>query len=228
MTAGALVVHVGGADMAVDAAVVEHLEHVVGVLDHEGGQVLHVRHSLLLLDFKLRRPVLGQQVPHLLVVDFQVGCPHQILLLSVRLDALKDSLERPGHDSLLGRVLGETGNSVSLSRSSLPIGEDRPIVSLKHILDDWICTLGKDVFLFGGPVVNAVESEDLRHFLRLLLDVHLSLVEKHLHHAFSSVPDFVVGHWSAPDDHSDSFKFSQFFRVHIYEKFKLLFLPWNF
>jgi len=59
---------------------------------------------------------------------------------------------------------------VSFSSSSLPIGEDSPIVPFHHILNDRISALSKDSFLFCIPVVDAVKGKDLGHIFLGFLD----------------------------------------------------------
>lgn len=62
-------------------------------------------------------------------------------------------------------ILGDTGDSVSLSCTGLTIGKDGTIVSFEYIFNDWVCDLLEYILLVGKVIVDLVECEDLRNFI---------------------------------------------------------------
>ena len=153
--AGGMLIHVGSTHVPVYVSFVEDFHHVVRSFHHECRQVLHVHTRVLVSQLK-PAAFLVEQVSDLLVVNLKVGCAHQVLLLGVRLDLLKDVVEGAGHDSLQHLVIGDTCDRESLACSGLTVGKDGAIVALDDILTDRVGCLSEDFGLFRAVTAKSV------------------------------------------------------------------------
>lgn len=148
-----MLVHVSGANMAICRAFIEHFQHVVWSLNHEGREVLYVDTGVFVFEFKLLL-FLRHEIADLLLVNFQVRNSNQVLAVCVGLNLLEDVLERTRHDTFQGGVFGNTTYGESFACACLPIGKDRSVVALDHILTNGVGRLSEHISLFAVPIVN--------------------------------------------------------------------------
>ena len=180
MRATGVLVHVRGANMAICRAFVEHFQHVVRGLNHKGRQVLNVDSCVFVLELELLL-LLGHEITDLFLVNFKVRNANQVLTIGVGLDLLKNVLEGTGHDTFQGGVLGHTTDGEGFACAGLPIGKDRSVVTLDHILANGVGRLSEHICLFTVPIVDGVESENFRNRLGWLFNHHLARLWDDLH-----------------------------------------------
>ena len=120
--------------------------------------------------------ILRQQISDFFIVNLQVtGSDQELRLFRVSFDSLEDILERPGHDSLLHRVIFDSSHRVSLTSSSLAISKDCSIVPLQNILDNSRSALIINLVLLNAPVESHIKGELLWRLIKTrLLDKDLA------------------------------------------------------
>ena len=158
-------VHVGGSSRAVFHTGVKQRGYLVGVRDDVLGEIFDVKACLGVLAhmqsvFRVRR----KKVPDLLVIDFQIACPHCKLFILFA-DREENVAEGPRHDTfqLLDAKLATHG--VSFASTCLTIRKYSSVVAQHHVFYDLSRTLIINLLLRGRLIVNVVESVGLPHII---------------------------------------------------------------
>ena len=106
--------------------------------------------------------ILGQQIPHLLIVKLQHGSPNQEIHIWRRLDVLEHMSECPWDDPHEFWVFQLSFHGEGLPSSCLAICEDGPIESVQNTVNNVEGRLLIDCLLLCVPIVGFIEGILLR------------------------------------------------------------------
>mmetsp|Transcript_19890 Transcript_19890/g.46592 ORF Transcript_19890/g.46592 Transcript_19890/m.46592 type:complete len:217 (+) Transcript_19890:1827-2477(+) len=177
------------------------LLEVGGALHDHVRQVFHEHTSLwMVFQLELLLRIFREQISDLFIVDFQVGCTDQELLVLAAIHIPKDVRKSPRNDPMQLFRLGRPDHRVGLASASLPVGKDGTIVTIHDAFHDGIAGVLIKIALYCVLVIDSVEREVLAVLRARSSNTHGSILDHHIHDLFSVV-DFLLATQRAASDH---------------------------
>jgi len=123
------------------------------------------------MEVKVVLRILGEQIAHHLIVNFQVGDTHKELgLVRIIRNFIEDVLEGSRHDSSLfyDALVISTGHRMGLTCTRLAVSKYRTVVAFQDLGNDRTGGLLVDIRLDGIVSVREIEGKKLGLFLLAL------------------------------------------------------------
>mmetsp|Transcript_33716 Transcript_33716/g.77857 ORF Transcript_33716/g.77857 Transcript_33716/m.77857 type:complete len:234 (+) Transcript_33716:1805-2506(+) len=206
MRSAGLVVHQRARHATILLPNLHHLLEIWSSLDDHVGEVFHKHASFwMVFQIQLLLWILGEKVADLFVVDFEVRCTNQELLVLTAIHVPEDVGKSPWDDPMQLLRLGGSDHRVGLARTGLAVGKDGAIVAVHNTFNNGISRVLIEVMLYGVLVVHGVESKVFTILCAWSADAHGSVFHIHVDNLFSVVDFLLAAHGPASYDNLDAF-----------------------